>query len=99
MRAAGLGTPNANPFGYAQYTVFATAPVGTVSVRARASMIDAFGNPAGGGQAFVVDAFVLTAGPSVSVPDSGSTLMLLAGALGTIGWFKRRFRMARPHVI
>jgi hypothetical protein len=39
--------------------VMATAPAGTVSVRARASMIGAMANPAGGGQAFVVDDFTL----------------------------------------
>ena len=63
LETAGLGTPNGNPFNYAQYTVMAVAPAGTASVRARASMIDGFNNPAGGGQAFVVDAFDLVAVP------------------------------------
>jgi hypothetical protein len=49
LRSAGLGTPNGNPFGYAEYTVVGTAPAGTATVRARASMIDAFNNVAGGG--------------------------------------------------
>jgi hypothetical protein len=60
LRLAGLGTPNGNPFGYANYMLMATAPAGTALVRSRATMTDAYGNPAGGDQAFVVDAFTLT---------------------------------------
>lgn len=60
----GLFDPNGHPFNYKQYTVSGTAPAGTVSVRARASMIDAFANPAGGGQAYVIDDFVLTPEPT-----------------------------------
>jgi hypothetical protein len=64
--AAGLFTDNGQPFDYKQYTVTATAPAGTVFVRARASMIDGIPNPAGGGQAFVVDDFVLIPEPATA---------------------------------
>jgi hypothetical protein len=80
LQAAGLGTPNGNPFGYAQYTVMATAPAGTASVRARASTINGFNNPLGGGQAFVVDAFELTAIPEPSTIALGIVCLLCAAA-------------------
>ena len=79
LEVAGLGTPNANPFNYAQYSLIATAPAGTASVRARASMIDAFNNPAGGGQAFVVDVFELTV-----VPEPGTFALIGMGLLGLL---------------
>jgi len=61
-----LGSPNGgNPFGYFDYTLSATAPAGTVSVRALATMVNAYSNPLGGDQAFVVDAFTLVPEPSV----------------------------------
>ncbi len=59
-----LFVPNGQPFNYKQYTLSAVAPVGTFTVRARASMIDAISNPAGGGQAFVIDDFTLVPEPS-----------------------------------
>lgn len=65
--AAGLFVDNGQPFDYKQYTVTATAPAGTVSVRARVSMIDTMSNPAGGGQAFVVDDFSLVPEPSTAL--------------------------------
>jgi hypothetical protein len=58
-----LTLDNGQAFDYKQYTVSATAPAGAVSVRARASMIGATGNPLGGGQAFVIDDFTLSAIP------------------------------------
>jgi len=64
--AAGLFTDNGEPFNYKQYTVIAVAPAGTEIVRARATMRDAAANPAGGGQAYVVDDFVLVPAPSAS---------------------------------
>jgi len=58
LKAAGL-TSGAG-FGYQPFTVSALAPAGTTSVRATANMLEAYGNPAGGDQAFVVDYFSLT---------------------------------------
>jgi len=57
--AAGLGTPNGQAFSYRQFSLLATAPAGTAIVRAEVAMLDAYANPAGGGQAFVVDDFTL----------------------------------------
>jgi hypothetical protein len=64
---------NGQPFDYKQYTVTATAPAGTAFVRARASMIDAMSNPAGGGQAFVIDDFTLV----IPAPSTAAALVLL----------------------
>jgi len=47
--AAGLFATNGQPFNYKQYSVQGTAPAGTVTVRARISMVDGINNPAGGG--------------------------------------------------
>lgn len=78
-----LGSPNgSNPFGYFDYTLSATAPVGTASVRALATMVNAYNNPLGGDQAFVVDAFTLT------VPEP-SAISLAALGLGAL-LFRRR---------
>jgi len=82
LKAAGLGTPNGNPFGYAQYSISATAPAGTLFVRAQADMLNAYGNPAGGDQAFVVDSFSLYA------PEPAS--MGLIGICGVALLTKRR---------
>jgi len=72
-----LFVPNGQPFNYKQYTVAGVAPVGTAFVRARASMIGALGNPAGGGQAFVIDDFTLLA-----VPEPATLGMLGLGLVG-----------------
>jgi hypothetical protein len=72
-----LITPNGQPFNYKEYTVSATAPAGTVSVRARVSMIGATSNPLGGGQAFVVDDFAL-------VPEPGTFALVGMGLLGLL---------------
>lgn len=74
LRAAGLLTDNGEPFDYKKYTVSALAPAGTVEARARVSMIEATGNPAGGGQAYVVDDFELTV-----IPEPTSAVLGLAG--------------------
>lgn len=69
---AGLFVDNGEPFDYKQYTVVGVAPAGTVTVRARASMLNGAANPQGGGQAYVVDDFVLT-------PEPSALAMLLLG--------------------
>jgi hypothetical protein len=79
-----LTVDNGQPFDYKQYSVQATAPAGAANVRARVSMIDGQGNPAGGGQAFVVDDFVLTA-----VPEPSAVVLGLASVLG-LAALKRR---------
>ena len=79
--AAGLGTgaptPPATGFGYHPFSLSATAPAGTVSVRALATMIDAYNNPLGGDQAFVVDAFSLVPEPSIITLAGLGTLALI----------------------
>lgn len=72
--AAGLLTDNGAAFRYKQYSVAGTAPAGAVAVRGRVSMLDAMSNPAGGGQAFVVDDFALV------VPEPTSLAALSLGA-------------------
>lgn len=79
LLAAGLLTPNGQPFNYKQYTIDATAPIGATTVRARASMVGGLGNPAGGGQALVFDDFSLRA-----VPEPASVTVLMAAALGLL---------------
>jgi hypothetical protein len=82
-----LGSPNGgNPFGYFNYTLSATAPAGTATVRALVTMVNAYGNPAGGDQAFVVDAFTLVPEPSVAS-------LALAGVAGML--IRRRKISAR----
>lgn len=77
-----LGAANGNPFGYFDYTLSATAPAGTTSVRALATMVNAYGNPLGGGQAFVIDAFTLVPEPSV--------ISFAVLGLGSLLAFRRR---------
>jgi hypothetical protein len=75
-----LFVDNGQSFDYKQYTVTSTAPAGTVSARARVSMIGGTPHPAGGGQAFVVDDFDLSVipEPTTAVLGLGGLLALLA---------------------
>lgn len=81
-----LFVPNGQPFNYKQYVLAAVAPAGAVTVRADAAMIGALGNPAGGGQAFVVDDFTLDSG----IPEPTSAVLGLLGMLSLFGFMRRR---------
>jgi hypothetical protein len=81
-----LFVPNGQPFNYKNYIVNAVAPAGTAFVQARASMIGALGNPAGGGQAFVVDDFTLQS----FVPEPASVSLVMLGVMGLFGLVRRR---------
>jgi len=70
---------NGLPFDYKQYSVVGRAPAGAAGVRARISMIDGIPNPAGGGQAFVVDDFTLTSSPVPEPSALGLAGLALAG--------------------
>jgi len=69
LMTAGLGsgapTSPATGFGYHPFSLTAIAPAGTVTIQVGAEMINAYNNPLGGDQAFVVDAFTLAPEPSV----------------------------------
>jgi len=80
-----LTVDNGLAFDYKKYTASGVAPAGTVSVRSRASMIGAMGNPAGGGQAYVVDDFVLTA-----VPEPATLSLLGLGFVGLTAMRRRK---------
>ena len=83
-----LFIPNGQPFNYKEYTLVGVAPLDTVYVRARASMLGAVSNPAGGGQAFVVDDFTLTSSPA-AVPEPATGLLAAVGALAAT-WVRQR---------
>ncbi|MDZ4781443.1 MAG: PEP-CTERM sorting domain-containing protein [Planctomycetia bacterium] len=87
--AAGLFTDNGLAFDYKEFSVSAIAPDGTATVRARASMIDALSNPLGGGQAFVIDDFELTA-----VPEPSTAVLAIAGMVAVVAVSHRRRRAA-----
>ena len=84
LQAAGLGGVAGVAFGYQQFAVSGTAPAGTTVVRARVSMIDGYGNPAGGGQAFVIDDFSLSV-----VPEPASLTLIGLGLLGLVALRRR----------
>jgi hypothetical protein len=81
-----LGVVNGDTaFNWKTYTVTGAAPAGTTTVRALAQMLNAYGNPAGGGQAFVVDSFSLQ-----PVPEPACLALGLIGLLGSLGLVRRR---------
>jgi hypothetical protein len=84
LNAAGLFVPNGQPFNYKEYSLNAIAPAGAVTVRARSSLLDGLSNPAGGGQAFVVDDFTFQIVPEPSVISLA--VLSLAGLIA----FRRR---------
>lgn len=81
-----LLVPNGQPFNYKKYVLSSVAPPLAVTVRARASMIGAQGNPLGGGQAFVVDDFSLDS----FVPEPTSVTLGLFGMMSLLGFVRRR---------
>jgi len=81
-----LFVPNGQPFNYKQYLLNAVAPAGAVTVRADIAMIGALGNPAGGGQAFVVDDFTLNS----FVPEPTSVSLVMLGIMALFGLVRRR---------
>jgi hypothetical protein len=89
LLAAGLLVDNGEPFDYKEYTVSGVAPAGTTTVRARASMIDGMANPAGGGQAFVVDDFTLAA-TDRTVPEPATIALVVLGIAGLARIRRRR---------
>lgn len=82
---AGLLTPNGQPFNYKPYSVKSTAPLGTTTIRVRAGFVDGISNPAGGGQAFVIDDFTLAV-----VPEPTSMALGLVALFGAFGLVRRR---------
>jgi len=81
----GVGNGGSNPaFGYQQFSVSGVAPANTLNVRARISMIDGYSNPAGGGQAYVADDFVLLA-----VPEPATFALVGLAVMGLVGIRRR----------
>src|SRR5206468_6517902 len=77
LNNAELFTPNGQPFNYKKYSIGAIAPPDTVKIRARMMMNNGMANPAGGGQAFVVDDLSLVPEPSFLAIALPAGLVLL----------------------
>jgi hypothetical protein len=85
LNAAGLLADNGQAFDYKQYSLSGISPAGTTQVRARASMLNGLSNPAGGGQAFVVDDFSLS-----QIPEPASVVSCLVAIAMSLGLVRRR---------
>lgn len=86
---ATLLVDNGELFDYKEYALSAVSPATTDTVRVAASMIAGVMNPAGGGQAFVVDDFSLTAVP---VPEPATMALLGLSVVGCMAVRRRRDR-------
>ena len=93
LEAAGLGglDPGLN---YELFQVSAVAPAGTLTVRARGSMIDGafFQDP---GQALVTDQWSLTTRDDVPVPEPATGILTITGLLGLAARRKARAQAKR----
>jgi hypothetical protein len=81
-----------------EHILTAVAPVGTTSVRVRASMLDGVLNQDVDPQSFFVDAFSLTAAPgagSAAVVPEPASAALCAIALGALGALRYRSGLRR----
>ena len=89
LEAAGLGDP-AFGLNYEQFMVSAIAPMGTVTVRARGSMLDGafFQDP---GQALVTDEWSLT-DDSKAIPEPRTFLTGGLAAVALLGFARWRRR-------
>jgi len=84
LNTSGLFVANGQAFNYKQYTLSATAPLGTATVRARSSLLDGMNNPLGGGQAFVVDDFTF------QVPEPSVISLAVLGLGGMLAFRNRK---------
>jgi hypothetical protein len=85
LNTVGLIVDNGQAFDYKQYTLSGVSPAGTTHVRARASMLNGVPNPAGGGQAYVVDDFTLS-----QIPEPASMLLGAIALAGSLCLMRRR---------
>ena len=88
LEAAGLGGPNAG-LNYELFQVMAIAPAGTLTVRARGTMLGGafFQDP---GQALVTDQWSLTSSTDVPVPEPATGILTVTGLLGLAARRKAR---------
>jgi hypothetical protein len=68
-----------------QHMLMATAPLGTVNVRVRSSMVDGIVNPGVNPQSAFVDDFSLTV-----IPEPASVMLGVIGVAGLLGFVRRR---------
>lgn len=80
----GTGTTPGLGFGYKEFSVFGTAPAGTVSVRSRLSIINAYDVPGAGDAAFVGDNFIL------AVPEPTTAALVGLGLTALVGMRRRK---------